>query len=112
MPTNSAIFGLLVSTIWLVYFYGANLTDTWFGAFSFDSSELPIITLYAAYIPIFVNMIRKGKDFNTFNRFIMPALSILSCIFMVVAAFIAHGAAVFYYLIIFAVIMLLAKVFY
>ncbi len=111
MPTNSAILGLFVTTLWLVYFYGANLTDTWFGVFSFDSSELPIITLYAAYIPIFVNMMKKGEDLNSFNRYIMPCLSILSCVFMVIAAFIAHGQAVFYYLIVFAVIMLIGKLF-
>ncbi|MEG0134243.1 MAG: APC family permease, partial [Clostridium sp.] len=43
MPTNSAIVGLLLSCLWLVYFYGANLTTPWFGVFSFDSSELPIV---------------------------------------------------------------------
>lgn len=112
MPTNSAIFGLLISAIWLVYFYGANLTASWYGPFSFDSSELPIITLYGAYIPIFIMMMKKGDDLNTFKRYIMPFLSIIGCIFMVVAAYIAHGAAVPYYLIIFAVIMAISNLFY
>lgn len=111
MPTNSAIFGVLISAFWLVYFYGANLTDSWFGPFSFDSSELPIVTLYGAYIPIFLMMMKKGKDLNTFKRYIMPTLSIISCIFMVAAAFIAHGRAVMYYLIIFSVIMIIGLFF-
>lgn len=107
MPTNSSILGLFLCGFWLLYFYGANLTDpTWFGAFSFDTSELPIVTLYAAYIPIFYNVIKKEKEFSTLNRFVMPILSIISCVFMVVAAYFGHGAAVFYYLIIFGIIML------
>lgn len=107
MPTNSSILGLFLCGFWLLYFYGANLTDPWFGPFCFDTSELPIVTLYGAYIPIFIMVIKKEKDFNRFNRYIMPSLSILSCIFMVVAAFIAHGQSVLYYLIVFALIMLM-----
>lgn len=107
MPTNSSIFGVFLCGFWLLYFYGANLTASWFGPFSFDTSELPIVTLYAAYIPIFAMVIKKEKDFNNFNRYLMPSLSIASCIFMVIAACIAHGKSVIYYLIVFAVIMLI-----
>lgn len=105
MPTNSAIVGLLLSSIWLVYFYGANLTTPWFGVFSFDSSELPIVTIYALYIPIFVMMMKKEKELGVFKRFVAPSLAICACIFMIIAACYAHGMAVVYYLIVFAVIM-------
>lgn len=105
MPTNSAIAGLLLSCLWLVYFYGANLTTSWFGAFSFDNSELPIVTIYAFYIPIFIMMMKKEKDLGIFKRFIAPALAVCACIFMIIAAWYAHGMAVVYYLIVFAVIM-------
>ncbi len=54
MTTNSSIWGLFVCALWLIYFYGANLTSGWFGVFNFDSSELPIVTIYAMYIPIFI----------------------------------------------------------
>lgn len=111
MPTNSSIFGLFLCGFWLLYFYGANLTDPWFGPFCFDTSELPIVTLYAAYVPIFINLIMKEKDFTTLNRYIMPTLSILGCVFMVVAAIFAHGWAVFYYLILFAIVMAVGAVF-
>ncbi len=107
MPTNSSVFGLFLCAFWLLYFYGANLTEPWFGPFCFDTSELPIVTLYAAYIPIFFMVIKKEKDLNTFNRYVMPSLAILSCIFMVIAALIAHGNAVLYYLIVFVLIMLI-----
>lgn len=107
MPTNSSVFGVLLCAFWLLYFYGANLTDPWFGVFCFDTSELPIVTLYAAYIPIFAMVMKKEKDFSAFKRYVMPSLSILGCVFMVIAACIAHGKNVIYYLIIFAVIMLI-----
>lgn len=112
MPGNSAIMGLLVTSILLLYFYGANLTDPWFGPFSFDTSELPIVTLYGMYIPIFFMIMKKQKDWGIFNRFIMPFLSLLSCVFMVVAAYQAHGKDVFFYLIVFIVVMLVGVIFY
>ncbi len=112
MPTNSAILGLLLSSIWLVYFFGANLVATpWFGSFSFDSSELPIVTIYAAYIPIFVLMIKKEKDLPTFKRFVAPIAAIVCCAFMVFAAIYAHEMRIVFYLIIFVVFMFVGFLF-
>ncbi len=111
MPANSSIFGLLLCGIWLFFFYGANLTDSWFGFFRFDSSELPIVTIYAMYIPIFIMMMRKEKDLSFFNRFIMPAVSLAGCVFMIIAAVFSHKMAVVAYLIIFAVIMCVGAMF-
>lgn len=105
MPTNSSIFGLLLCGFWLFYFYGANLTASWFGPFCFDSSEIPIITLYAAYIPIFIALMRKERDLSAFQRVVMPMLSVLGCVFMIVAAIVSHKMAVVYYLVIFALFM-------
>jgi APA family basic amino acid/polyamine antiporter len=106
MPTNASIVGLLASGAWLLYFFGANLAPVpWFGPFSFDSSELPIVTLYAMYIPIFVMMMVKEPALSFFKRFLMPFLAICACVFMVIAACYAHGKTVIFYLILFAVIM-------
>ncbi len=111
MPANSAILGVLLSAFWLLYFYGANLTTPWFGPFVFDTSELPIITLYAGYIPIFLMLMRKETDLNAFKRFVMPALSITGCLFMVFAACLAHKMAVFYYLMIFVAVIVIGVFF-
>lgn len=108
MPTNSAIIGLAIAGAWLLYFYGANLTDSWFGFITFDSSELPIITQYLMYMPIFVMLIKKETHLNFFNRFIVPVLAIVGCLFMMLAACVSHGISVVAYLIVFAVIMLVA----
>ena len=111
MPTNASVLGLLMAGFWLTYFYGANLTAPWFWKFCFDSSELPIITLYAMYIPMFLSFIRKENGLNAFQRFVMPVLAICGCLFMVYAAIVSHKIAVVYYLIIFAVFMLVGVLF-
>lgn len=115
MPGNSAIMALLVCSCWLVYFYGANLTSPlWFGIFSFDSSELPIITIYAFYIPVFLVYMKKARSLslNTLQGRVMPVLAICGCVFMVFAACMAHGISVVFYLIVFAAIMLLGALLY
>ena len=105
MPTNSTVVGLLVTGLWLVYFYGANLAPTgWFGNFCFDSSELPIITLYLLYIPIFLKLMTL-KNLKGFNRFVMPALAIISSLFMCFACIYTYKMKVVFYLIVFVVIM-------
>lgn len=111
MPANSSIFGLLLCSFWLLYFYGANLTEPWFGPLAFDSSELPIVTLYAAYIPIFFMLMKNEKDLSFGKRFFIPMLAILGSIFMVVAAIFAHGIAVAWYLLLFAIIMTIGSFF-
>lgn len=116
MPTNSSVLGLFFVVLWLFYFYGAIILqiggeNPWFGKFCFDSSELPIVTLYALYIPMFIMMMKKEKDLNPIKRFVMPALSVLSCVFMVYAACIAHKTTVLYYLVIFLIIMLIGAFF-
>lgn len=125
MTTNSSIWGLFVTSIWLIYFYGANLTEGWFGVFNFDSSELPIVTVYAMYIPMFISWIKTQKDLGKFKRFVLPIASIVACAFMIFAAVYAHGITpyltakqdgkfafpVLFYLIVFAVIMGIGAIF-
>ncbi len=121
MPSNSCIVGLVIVAAWLVYFYGANLVaKPWFGNFSFDSSELPIITIYGLYIPMFIQFMRKEKSLPVIKRFVLPTLGIIGSLFMVVAAIYSHGylpyitskeagtgfsCPVLFYLIVFVVIM-------
>lgn len=125
MPTNSSIVGALLCFVWLVYFYGANLTSGWFGLFCFDSSELPIITLYGMYIPIFLKMM-TDKTQNFVKRFLIPVLAALASAFMVGAAIYSHGIAKFlaakeagapftfpalFYMIVFVVVILVGACF-
>ena len=121
IPNNSGILGLVTVALWLLYFYGANLSSGWFGVFNFDSSELPIITIYAFYIPIFLSFMIKEKALSKKKRFLLPILSIASSIFIIIATLYAHGIKpyleakeagefsfpVLFYLIIFVIIMLI-----
>jgi APA family basic amino acid/polyamine antiporter len=127
MPVNSGIVGLLICAVWLFYFYGANLMPTpLFGLFSFDSSELPVITVYAFYIPIFIAFMCKHGREDKIRNLLFPILAILASAFMVFAALYAHGISkyeaaaargefsfpVLFYLIMFAVIMGIGMLFY
>lgn len=107
MPANSSIFGLLVTAAWFLYFYLSNLAGTWTGPFVFDSTELPIITIYLMYLPIFIQWMRKEKDQSLMRRFILPILAFCGSVFMVIACIISHGMGCVWYLIVFAVVMVI-----
>ena len=125
MPGNSSMVGLFISAAWLLFFYGSQLDSPWFGPFSFDSSELPIITTYAMYIPIFISMFIKSKDLGVVKGKIAPVLAIAGSIFMVIAAIFAHGVypyqaakangtfslPVLFYLITYSVLMIIGAFF-
>ena len=109
IPHNSAIFSLMMCAVWFVYFVllGAGLFD--FGTvskYAFDSSELPIITLYALYIPILISMMIKEKELNPFKRFVLPILSLAGIGVIIYASISKHKMGNVWYLIVFALIML------
>jgi APA family basic amino acid/polyamine antiporter len=126
MPVNSGVLALVFCAAWFFYFYAANLTEPVFGVFSFDSSELPIISIYAIYIPIFVAFIRKEGKTQRFKNVVMPILAIVAAAFMIFVAFYAHGIRpwraaaeqgefafpVLFYLIVFAAILSLGALWY
>ena len=117
MPNNSAVFALLLSAVWLAYFYFANLwsfpvegggTGSLAGKpFMFDSTELPVITIYMMYAPIFFQWMRKEKDQNLMRRFLMPILAICGAVFMVIACIFSHGMSCLWYVVLFAVVMII-----
>ena len=105
MPANSGIFALMVTAAWFLYFYITNISGIWTGIFAFDSSELPIITIYLMYWPILIRWMWKEKDQNILRRFIMPILSFCGSVFMVIAFIFCHKMDCVWYLIVFAIIM-------
>lgn len=111
MPNNSAVVGLFLCALWGVYFYCTQLAGTWNTYFAFDSSEIPIITIYPMYIPIFVMWMKKQKDEKFTRRFLFPTLAILGSLFMVYAAIVGHGMHIVYYLILYIIVMAIGVVF-
>ena len=111
VPNNSASMALLTCAFWLVYFVGANGLN-WFGEYGFDSSELPIITIYPLYVPILIGFMVKEKDLHPFKRFVLPILSIIGSGIMVAASILSHGMDNVYYLAIFVPVMALGAFFW
>ena len=105
MPTNSSVLALMITAAWFLYFYASNLACLWSGPFVFDSTELPIITIYTMYLPILVQWMRREKTESALRRFILPAFAVCGCLFMVLASILSHGMGCLWYLIVYAVIM-------
>lgn len=137
MPANSGALGLLFCAFWFFYFYASNMVSLGaiqgeeaiapiFGVFSFDSSELPIITIYGMYIPIFIMFIAKEGKKDKFKNIVMPVLGVIACLFMMFVAVYAHGIRpyqtaaangefsfpVLFYLVVYVVIMAIGLVLY
>ena len=79
--------------------------------YGFDSSELPVVTIYPMYVPILVAMMIKEKDLHPVKRFVLPGLSIAGVAVIVIASILKHGIANLWYLIVFAAIMGLGAIF-
>lgn len=107
MPANSSVFALLVTAAWFLYFYLSNLACTWTGPFVFDSTELPIITIYMMYLPILIQWMRKETDQPVIKRFVLPSLAFCGSVFMVIACILSHKWGCFWYMIVFAVVMVI-----
>ena len=108
MPHNSAAFALLTCAAWFVYFIlvgGGFFPWETVNEFGFDSSELPIITMYPLYIPVLVVMMIKEKDLHPVKRFVLPSLSIVGIGVIIAASIIKHKMDNVWYLIAFAIIM-------
>lgn len=106
MAPSSATFGLLMCIIWMVFFYCSQFSSfgsSW-GIFAFDPTELPIVTSYFLYIPIFIMMLFKLKDAGIFKRIFAPLLAIAGSSFMMIATIYSHKKFVIGYLIVFIVL--------
>ncbi len=111
MPHNSAALGLLVCAAWFAYFVGGQFFG-WLGEYAFDSSEIPVITVYPIYLPMLINYMKKERELGVFRRFVLPALSIIGIVVMVGACIFRHGITNVWYLIVFCAVMLAGAVVY
>lgn len=123
MPMYSALFGFALSFGWLFYFFFGTLRNE-LGPFNFDSSELPIVSIYAFYIPLYIMHMKKElkENINLSNLkkakiISLPLIATLCSLFMVFSAIYAHGiiplinnanCPIAFYLFIFILIMLFA----
>ncbi len=117
MPVKSAVIGMMLAAFWYFYWQvcffdglvtGVSGVPLWF---NWESDEIVIITLYACYIPMFIALMAKAKDLGAFRRFILPALGILACAFMVYCGVFAYGIQSAYYLVFFTIVMFIGFLF-
>ena len=110
---KSSLIGLILAGAWYGWtilmwmkgpdFFGGVHNSLWLG---WEPDEISIVNLYAMYIPMFIALMVKCKEFNFFKRFIMPGLGIVCCVFMVYCCVVGKGfEQVCGYLIFFAIVM-------
>ena len=120
MPLISCITGIAFVFFWLfqistLFFHGPLALNTlnspnWLLAWEPD--EVCIITLYAIYIPIYLQIIFKEKDMNFVFRFILPILATIASVFMCYCAYLSYGIQTVYYLIFFVIVTLIGMRYY
>jgi len=117
-PTSAALSLLFCGIIFFIVF--ANAQDgaypnfyhrRWFGDVNFAVSSLAPVTLMGFYVPVFVAVMVKMKNWSFLNRFVMPALSIIGALALIYMVFYTNALGALWYLGFFAVIMLVATIF-
>ncbi len=113
LNSASGVIGALLSIFWLavwlfMFYQGLMKGASW----AMDISELVIIFVYISYIPIYVSIVRKRKDLNKLNRFVMPILAIASALLMLTAAIFSHKFGCITFLFITGAILFIGMLFY
>ena len=98
----SYFLGFVISLLWLLYL----IEDQGSFNFRFDSTELPVVTMYAIYIPIFSGFAKKEKKVKTT---ILCIGGIAASIFAVTCGVLSHIGEIASYLMILSAILLLCK---
>ena len=98
IPVFSYIAGFLLSMLWLVIYFSTQLSDrAFFSLLAFDSSELPVVTAYVTYIPIFFMYMKKCRKKNLYGKCVLCVAGMCACMFMAYSAIIAHREEIFSY---------------
>ena len=106
-PRYSFWVGLITSLLWLFYLFGEQ--GEVLGRFRFDSSELPVVTIYALYIPIFLNFAKREKNIKSV---ILYTGGICASAFALLCGILAHAEEIISYAMVLLGIMLFGTLFY
>ena len=112
MPTNSSIVGLLLCAFWMAQWEFGLIQGKLPAIIAWENDELPIITLYGMYIPIFIIFMIREKGLHPVKRFVLPGLATVLCGFMVYCAFAAYKIQAWYYLIVSCIVIAIGMLFY
>lgn len=113
MNLPSAFIGLALSFIWLgiwlvMYYNGLTKGASW----AIDISELIIVFVYMAYIPMYISIIKNRTDLNTFNRYVMPGFAIAAALLLISAGIYSHGMGTLVFLCVVGAILFVGMLFY
>jgi len=126
MAANSTLIGLALAGFWLCYwqicfvdgfinnFVGAGWNSTSLAIplwFNWEPDEVSIIALYAFYIPIFIGMMIKMKDLHPVKRFVLPALAVCACVFMIICCISSYGIQCLYFMIFLLIVLFIGFLF-
>lgn len=113
VPTWSSVYGVCLAIFWLLFYFLSQTNKLSNGiGFPFSSDELPIITTYLIYIPMFISMMKNENHTTIFKRYIMPAIGIVAALLMITASIYRHGINTLYYLIFFTIFVVIAFIIY
>jgi APA family basic amino acid/polyamine antiporter len=120
MPLKSCLIGMVLCAFWYmqwqVFFWGGPLVTNTTGnpawLLGWEGDEIVIITQYALYIPIFIHLIVREKDFSFFQRFVLPVLGVGACLFMCYCCVRSYGILTVSYLVVFFIFMGVGRMFY
>jgi len=109
MPSTSAAISLVCCGLMMLLVF-ANAEDPPYHARGFGDVSVPVtsltpITLMAFYVPVFVQVMRKERSWNAFNRFVMPALAVAGAVVLIYMVFDTNAVGAWWYLAGFAVVM-------
>lgn len=107
VPTLSAVTGVLLSLLWLAFYFDTQVSSKKaLSFFSFDCSEMVVVTAYAMYLPIFYNYMKICIRKHCLGKGIISVGGIVSCGFMIFAAISSGKKETFAYLCLITAIML------
>lgn len=113
MPSASFAAGFIFSCIRLLLSFEAGIFSSGIlSRFNFEGSELPVVTIYAMYIPIFFFALKKEVAQKNYKKVLTFVLSIVSCLFVIGCSLIAVPQSAVNYLFTFVSVMLGGFVFF
>ncbi|MFP4697571.1 MAG: APC family permease [Eubacteriales bacterium] len=107
MPKYSVVYAFLISTVYLVLWYGS--LNNWFGR-HVGLDEIPIVLIYAMYIFLYIWYMKHFKHLKKWKRFGIPSLAIIGSLIIVYGGI--RNPSIGIYLIISLIVILLGLLFY
>ena len=95
---KSAVIGMMAGGFWyawtvMVWMGGPEMFGAVHGIewIAWEPDEIGIICLYVMYIPMMIGLMIKAKDLGVFQRYILPILGLICCLFFAYAIWNGYG---------------------